>query len=225
MKIVFKRVTAYMIDILLVSFVSTLITSNSYINKDYDKYINLYEEYENFYNEYEDSIEVLQESLEDEEITQDEYDIKLEEINSKYDDKNIDYNYKLIKLSSISTIISILVILLYFVVIQYYFSGKTLGKWIMKLRVISKSNKKLSILNYLLRCLILNSVLINVLSVIFVLVLSKSGYLIYNEIIYIVSYVIEMAIVFMMFFDKNNRGLHDYIANTKVVWEGESNEV
>lgn len=58
-----------------------------------------------------------------------------------------------------------------------------------------------------------------------VLVLSKNSYLIYNEIIYIVNYVIEMAIIFMMFFDKKNRGLHDYLANTQVVWEGEVNEV
>ncbi|MBR6690590.1 MAG: RDD family protein [Bacilli bacterium] len=220
MKIVFKRAVAYMIDMLIVSAISTLIASNAYINKDYKNYINTYEEYDSFYEKYENSIEDLQESLEDEEITQDEYDTELEKINNSYNDKNIEYNYKLIKFSIVSTIISILVILIYFVVIQYYFNGKTLGKWIMKLRVVSNNDKKLNILNYLLRSLILNSVLINILTIIFVVTLSKNNYLIANEIIYVVNYVMEIAIVFMMFFDKNNRGLQDYVANTKVIYEG-----
>ena len=95
----------------------------------------------------------------------------------------------------------------------------------MKLRVISNNNKKLNILNYLLRSLVLNEVLINGLSVIMVLVLSKNNYLIYNEIIYVVNYVLEMALIFMIVFDKNNRGIHDYVANTKVIFEGDKNEV
>lgn len=225
MKIIIKRFVAYAIDILLVSILSTLITSNSYINKDYKKYIAVTEEYETFYNEYEDSIESLQDALEDEAITQDEYDDKLEVINTEYNDKNIDYNYKLIKLSIIPTTISILIILLYFVIVQYYFNGQTIGKKIMKLRVVSNGDKKLNLLNYLLRSLILNSVFINVLTVIMILVLSKSSFLVYNEIIYVVNYVLEMAIIFMMCFDKNNRGLQDFVANTKVVWEGNVNEV
>lgn len=225
MKMVMKRFVAYVIDILLVSVVSTIITSNSYINKDFKKYMYISEEYEAFYDNYEESIEGLDEALEYEAITQDEYDSKLETIDREFDKKNIDYNYKLIKLSVIPTIISILVILLYFVVIQFYLNGQTIGKKIMKLRVVSNNGKKLNILNYLLRSLILNSVFTNVLTIIFVLTLSKSGYLIYNEIIYVVNYVIEMGIIFLMCFDKNNRGLQDYVANTKVVWEGKNNEV
>ena len=220
-----KRFVAYTIDILLVSIISTLITTNSYINKDYKKYMSVSEEYQEFYDNYEENIEGLDEALEYEAITQNEYDSKLDNINKEFDKKNIDYNYKLIKLSVIPTTISILAILLYFVVIQYYLNGQTIGKKIMKLRVISNSGKRLSILNYLIRSLILNSVFTNVLTVVCVLILSKSNYLIFNEIIYVVNYVIEMAIIFMMLFNKDNRGLQDYVANTKVVWEGVENEV
>ena len=225
MKIVIKRLVAYIIDIVLVSIVSTVITSSSYINKDYDKYINTSEEYEAFYEEYTDYIEELQEQLDDEEITKDEYDIKLKEKNEIYERKSIDYNYKLIKLSLISTIISILVILLYFVVIQYYFNGQTLGKRIMKLRVISKNDKKLNLFNYFIRSLILNSVLINILNIVFVVILSKNNYLVYNQIIYVLEYVLEMTIIAMIVLEKNNRGIHDYLANSKVIFEGEKNEV
>lgn len=221
MKIVIKRFVAYAIDILIVSMISSLITSNTLINKDFKKYMDTYEKYEEIVDKYEDDKEALNDALEYEAITQDEYDIKLEELNETFDKDNVNYNYKLIKLSIVSTIVSILVILLYFVVIQYYFNGQTVGKKIMKLRVVSNSSKKLNILNYLIRSLILNSVLINTLSIIMVFALSKNNYLIYNEIIYVVNYIIEMAIIFMMGFNKDNRGLQDYVANTKVIYEGE----
>lgn len=221
MKIVIKRFVAYAIDILIVSLISSLITSNTLINKDYKKYIETYEEYEEIVDKYEVDKGALDDALEYEAITDDEYNIKLEKLNETFDKDNVDYNYKLIKLSIVATIVSILVILLYFVVIQYYFNGQTLGKRIMKLRVVSNSFKKLNILNYLIRSLILNSVLINTLSIIMVLVLSKNSYLIYNEIIYVVNYLVETAIIFMMGFTKDNRGLQDYVANTKVIYEGE----
>ena len=220
-KIVIKRLVAYAIDILIVSMISSLITSNTLINKDFNKYMDTYEKYEEVVDKYEDDKEALNDALEYEAITDDEYDIKLEELNETFDKDNVNYNYKLIKLSIVSTIVSILVILLYFVVIQYYFNGQTVGKKIMKLRVVSNSSKKLNILNYLFRSLILNSVLINTLSIIMVFALSKNNYLIYNEIIYVVNYIIEMAIIFMMGFNKDNRGLQDYVANTKVIYEGE----
>lgn len=222
MKIVIKRFVAYAIDILIVSMISSLITSNTLINKDFKKYMDTYEKYEEIVDKYEDDKEALQEALEYEAITDDEYDVKLEKLNDSFNEDNVSYNYKLIKLSIVSTIVSMLVILLYFVVIQYYFNGQTVGKKIMKLRVVSNSSKKLNILNYLFRSLILNSVLINTLSIIMVIVLSKNDYLIYNEIIYVVNYIMEMAIIFMMGFTKDNRGLQDYVANTKVIYEGES---
>lgn len=222
MKIVIKRFIAYAIDIFIVSMISSLITSNTLINKDYKKYMDTYEEYEKIVDKYEVDKEALNEASEYEAITDEEYDIKLEKLNDSFDKDNIEYNYRLIKLSIVSTLISMLLILLYFVIIQYYFNGQTIGKKIMKLRVISNSDKKLNILNYLIRSLILNSVFINTLSTVMVLVLSKSNYLIYNEIIYVVNYIVEMAIIFMMGFTKDNRGLQDYVANTKVIYEGEN---
>lgn len=221
MKLVIKRFVAYAIDILIISLISSLITSNTLINKDYKKYMDTYEEYDKVVDKYEVDRGALEDALEYEAISQDEYDVKLEKLNDSFDKDNVNYNYKLIKLSLIATTISIFLILLYFVVVQYYFNGQTLGKRIMKLRVVSNNTKKLNILNYLIRSLILNSVLINTLSIIMVLVLSKSNYLIYNEIIYVVNYIVEMAIIFMMGFTKDNRGLQDYVANTKVIYEGE----
>ena len=108
-------------------------------------------------------------------------------------------------------------IMLYFIVIQFYFGGQTLGKKILKLKVVSNNDKKLSIVNFLIRSLVVNELFINILNVIFLFVLSKGNYLVYNKIIYVITYILEMAILFTIVFDKHNRGLHDYISNTKVI--------
>lgn len=245
MKIVLKRIGAYLIDIILVSVVATMLSSNSYINKDYKKYQETYNEYTKKYegyieyytkleNYYEDEklsekeynkllefdgeyTEDLINYYEDKKINKDEYNKIIENLDSNYSDVEINYSYKLLKYSIISTIINLMCILLYFVVIQFYFNGQTLGKKIMKLRVISNNDKKLSIVNFLIRSLIVNEVFINILNIIFLVILSKNNYLAYNQIIYVITYILEMTIIFMILFDKNNRGVHDYISNTKVI--------
>ncbi len=235
MKIIFKRLVAYVIDIVLVSLLATVITSNNYINKDYKKYQDVYKDYEKYATKYNDFIEDLEElevsELKDryedyskylENIDTDELsekDIEKIKTDSKeeYQKKLENYSYKLNKLSIVPKVISILCILLYFVVFQYYFDGQTLGKKLMKLQVVSNNGKQLTILNYFLRSLILNEVIINIISIICILTLNQSNYMIYNEIIYYVTYVLEMTIIFMIMFDKNNRGLHDYAANSKVI--------
>ena len=76
---------------------------------------------------------------------------------------------------------------------------------------------KLNILNYLIRSLIVNEVFINLVSLLCLIILSKNSYIALSKIIYVITYILEMTILFMIVFDKNNRGLHDYISNTKVV--------
>lgn len=245
MKFILKRIGAYLIDIILVSLVATMLSSNTYINKDYKKYEETYAEYtnkydaynkyytklENYYDdnkltkkEYDKLLELneeytssLEEYYDDKKINEEEYNKILENLNTDYSNIETNYSYKLLKYSIIPTIVSLMCILLYFVVIQFYFNGQTLGKKIMKIRVISNNDKDLSILNFLIRSLIVNEVLINILNIIFLIVLSKNNYIVYNQIIYVITYILEMVIMFTIVFDKNNRGLHDYISNTKVI--------
>jgi len=245
MKIILKRIGAYLIDIILVSVVATLLTANPYINKDYKKYTKIYDQYNEEYNKYSDYynklqnyyedkelskkeynkllkldnkyLKLLKEKYEDKKLTEEEYNEVIESLNLKYKDVDTNYSYKLLKYSLIPTIVNLMCVMLYFIVIQFYFGGQTLGKKILKLKVISNNDKKLNIVNFLIRSLLVNELFINVLNVIFLLVLSKGNYLVYNKIIYVITYILEMAILFTIVFDKNNRGLHDYISNTKVV--------
>lgn len=238
---IFKRIIAYLIDIVLVISISTLISNNSYINKDYNKYKETYKEYEEKYTAYEDFISDIEKKYKDEtlnekeikelvntypsykkyfsdikEIDKDNYDEFIGKINDDFKDTQEDYSYKLSKYSIIPGIIRIMSFLLYFVVIQFYV-GNTLGKKIMKLKVVPNGNKKLNILNYFVRSLIVNEVFVNILNIIFMLILSKNNFIIYSNIMYVITYAIEVSIIFMMAFTKDNRGLHDYAAQTRVV--------
>lgn len=245
MKIVIRRVVAYIIDIMLVSLVATFLTSNTYINKDYEKYTNTYEEFAKYSNKYKNFIDDVEELNEKDKILDEDLNPLMDNypdyrdyilqtdvdtitnkdrlnnikdiIDNQYKLTSEDYAYKIVKLSVIQKIISVLCILMYFVVIQYYLNGQTLGKKLMKIQVKSNSDKELNIFNYLIRSLILNEVFISILNIICSLTLTKSGYIAYNQVIYYVTYIIEMTIIFMIMFDKNSRGLHDYVANTKVV--------
>lgn len=248
MKIVLKRIGAYLIDIILVSVVATLLSSNAYINKDYKKYKEVYDEYNNKHEEYTNYYTKLENHYEDENLSEKEYnkllkfdkkytkdlivnyeDKKIDKkeyetiiqnLNEQYSNIEINYSYKLLKYSIIPTIVSLMCILLYFVVIQFYFEGQTLGKKIMKLKVVSNNDKKLNILNilnYLIRSLIVNEVFVNIITIICLIFLSKNNYIAYNQVIYVITYILEMVILFMIVFDKKNRGLHDYISNTRVV--------
>ena len=243
MKLIIKRFGAYLIDIILVSVVATLLTSNKYINMDYERYKKTYDEYNNVFDDYNDFYGKLEKSYEDKEISNKEYEKLLEyeyteELEKIYDDKKIDeeeyedlilnlndnyinidlnYSYKLLKYSIIPTVVNLMCILIYFVVIQFYFNGQTLGKKIMKLRIVSNNTKDLNVFNFFIRSLIVNEVFINIISVIMLMILSKNNYIAYNKIIYVITYILEMAILFTMVFDKNNRGLHDYVSNTRVI--------
>lgn len=207
---ILRRIMAYFIDIILVVMVSTLITSNKYIDINYSKYQKVYNEYKTCYDEYES---LLKDSKE-EKLDEKESD-KLD----KYEEKLNNYSYRLSKLSFVPRFMGIILSLFYFVVLQFYFNGQTLGKKIMKLRVVSNDNKNINIFSFLIRSLIVNETFISSLNLICILFLSKNVYFTYSKVIYFVTYFIEILIVFTIIFSKDNRGIHDILANTKVIDE------
>lgn len=207
---ILRRIMAYFIDIILVVMVSTLITSNKYIDINYSKYQKVYNEYKTCYDEYES----LLKDSEEEKLDEKESD-KLD----KYEEKLNNYSYRLSKLSFVPRFMGIILSLFYFVVLQFYFNGQTLGKKIMKLRVVSNDNKNINIFSFLIRSLIVNEIFISSLNLICILFLSKNVYFTYSKVIYFVTYFIEILIVFTIIFSKDNRGIHDILANTKVIYE------
>lgn len=249
--ILLKRICAYIVDIIIVMFISILISSIPYISKDNEKYQQKYSEYVEEYNKYIEFKTLLEETYDDETITKEEYNKLLEKemytekIISSYEDnqiskgeyKNIlelyekdftkmseDYNYKLGKLSYQDTLIILLCTLFYFAIVQYLLKGQTIGKKLFKIKVVSINKNKVSIINYIIRSLIVNNVFLNLLGIVFLLLTPKQTYLTLNNILSILISLTEGIIIYLVLTRDDSRGLHDLLVKTKVISLDKENE-
>lgn len=242
--LVMKRVCAYMIDIIVVMLISVVVTYIPFLKKNTEEYQTKYNEYEEKYYEYTDFYQLLESTYEDNEISEEEYNELIKEdkykdlITSSYEDNKIsqgeykeitnkinednadlanDYNYILGRIAISDSIITLVCTLFYFGVIQYFLKGQTIGKKILKLKVVSASKKKINLLNYILRSLIVNNVLLNIVGIIFLAYSSKTIYLKADNILSTLVSVVEAIIIFLVLTRDDARGLHDLLFNTKVI--------
>ena len=188
----YKRILAYLIDILIVTCIATILTM----------FIPVSEEYVNQMNE-------LNEVLED----YSSGDILETEYLEKFNDISYIVNKESVQVSVVSVVLSII----YFVVLAYYMNGQTLGKKITRIKVVSSNSKKLTMNNYLIRSLLVDSILINTISIVTILFLEKSSYLKVYDVISTIFGAVYVIIFAMILFRQDGRGLHDLLANTKVI--------
>lgn len=195
MKLVFKRLGAYIIDILIVSVISAILSNIRSINYQLDKYVDTY-----------NKVFELTEKLENKEIKEKTYDKDMKEL-----------SYKLEKNSTITSIISIACLIGYFGIFQYSSNGRTIGKRIFKLQIIKNKDGNLNLVNYLLRSLILNNIIFIIARLILIYTLTKNTYMnIYNYITNIQA-IFQLLIIVSILMSKEGRGIHDFIAGTKVI--------
>ena len=188
----YKRILAYLIDILIVTCIATILTM----------FIPVSEEYVNQMNE----LNAVLEDYSSGDISETEY---LEKFN--------DISYIINKESVQVSIVSVVLSTIYFVVLAYYMNGQTFGKKIMKIQVVSANSKKLTMNNYLIRSLLVDSILINTISIVTILFLEKSSYLKVYDVTSTIFGAIYVVIFAMILFRQDGRGLHDLLANTKVI--------
>jgi len=72
----------------------------------------------------------------------------------------------------------------------------------------------------MLRSIILTNLILNTISIILLISCTKSTWLEANNIIAILTYLIELSLLLSMMINANGRGLHDLICNTYVIEEG-----
>ena len=188
-----KRILAYLIDVVIVLFASSMLSSISYLNPQLETYNKYYDEYSEKTKDYLDK-----------KTADDEY---LQITN--------DYSYKLERNNVYSSIISVVIILLYFGVFQKYNNGQTLGKKLLNIRV--KGN--LNVFKYLLRTAIIYNVFINVAKIILIVALDQNQYLIANKYLYALALVVEVTTIVMIMLRKDHKGLHDLIVGSEVIEE------
>ncbi len=197
-----KRICAYLLDILFVYVVISLIVGIKFLNPTYDKYMKYYEKYntvaEEFYNG----------------------DITSEEM-LKQNNENF---YYVTKYSVSYNVVIVLSIIGYFVVFQKFNNGQTLGRKIMKIKLVREDDEPVTLLDTFKRCLsmyyvYLGSIIPLILNSILVFIIPKSKFLYVNMGITYIFAGIAIASLIMIWVRKDKKGLQDIISKTKVVME------
>ena len=191
----FKRVGAYILDILIVSLIVYLLSFIPFLNPNHNAYTEKYNELLN-----------LQQQYTNNEISTEDYETAFKPI--AYEIQSLETNY---------VVIDLVIVLLYFAVLQYFCKGQTIGKKLFQIRVVSNDKTPLTIVNYLLRSIVLNNVLISIILQCVIHFMNSENYFNVYQNVNLVGNIITYIIIFMIIVRNDGRGLHDYIANTKVV--------
>lgn len=255
MRKLFKRFIAYSIDMLVILIITQSISGIPMINKqlnDYNKYSN---KYLTNYKEYSDLKVNLNKYFEDKKITDEEYNSLIKEENNytnifkdnykeelskeDYDNlnKKIDklYNntykeiyYKMEKNSIMYNIIYLVAVILYFVGFNKYTNGQTLGKKLMRLKIVNNndSNKDVPLWSYIVRLIILYQPILYITKLIGVSLMDISMYYTVTNYVYTFQSYLEMIVIATMSIRLDGRGLQDMLAKTRVVlYDRNGNEI
>ena len=188
----FPRLVAYIIDTILVFALMLGVAFILPVNENHKKYM--------------DEYKTIQAELMDGKI-------KKEEFTSRYKDivYDLDYTNTLVSLSQT------VVFILYFIVFQYYNKGQTVGKKLMGIKVISTKDKQLTLDQMAIHALIADSIIINLLLVASVLFIGREYYYYASLGLQLINYSVIIVALLMIIFRKDGKGLHDVLANTKVI--------
>ena len=187
-----QRVLAFLIDLVLLSMICSLITMFVPVN---DTATKLYEEQNRVLEGYVDG------------------SVSMEE----YVNQMVDLGYDISRQTVIVSIVTIVISLLYYVVYPCYNNGQTLGKKLMKIKIKKTNDTELSMNDLLIRSMINNSILVNIINVILVLFLSKNLYLSTSSLVSFIQYLVLIISLIMIAFTNNAQGLHDKVCKTEVV--------
>ena len=207
-KYVYRRISAFLIDVFLVTFVSTVFSSISYVNPFIENYKVAYDEYREIYKSESESV-----------LTNPTIKNVVD-----YSNKMSKQIYKIDYSMLFNNIYYLVFSFLYFVLFAYFTNGQTLGKKLFKLKVVRQDGEKVKLSNLMLRTHLSGSSIVmgvNIIVVIQLLLLMIPQNQVYFYAILLssmISYVIEI-IGLVLLFSKEHRSLDDIIGSTKVIDE------
>lgn len=194
MKVKYKRLVAYIIDFFIITLFMSLVSNSGILNKSFYQYNDAVERLNGLYKEV----------------------LELDEIDEKVNDmKTIVYDIN--SFGSLYFSLEVIVMIGYFVIFQYFNKGQTLGKKLMKIKIVSKDDKELSLGNLLLRSMILYSLIVTILNMILIQISSINTFYNLYTILGFINIIVTYVTYFMIIFRKDEKGLHDIIAGSKVV--------
>lgn len=187
-----KRILAYVIDMIIISIIGSIIKN---IILDQNLLNSLNSEYNN-----------LNSLLFNKQISFINYLLNFSKIT-----KQIDQNMFIFDLINVG------IILIWFVIIPYFNNGQTLGMKIMKIKISKISDEKVSLLDYIYRTLIINGLGYTLISLMCVYLVPSVFYLVIVSFFGIIQFLLVIMSVFMILYNKDQRGIQDIISNTEII--------
>ncbi len=186
-----SRICAFFLDMLIVSLIASLLAT-PFVSKE--KMESLNEDYEK-----------IVEKIQTQELNLHEYTVEVANL-----------RYEVIRVNGMGTIINILIGMFWFVLMPLYLGGQTLGKKILKIKMISDKDD-LTANQLLVRSMIGNSFLFDLLGILEVLLFPKYIFYYCHWLLLFVPYILMFVSVIMVLVSKDGRAIHDYLGHTKVV--------
>ena len=188
----FKRLCAFLLDYFIVSFILAFITLGFKIDT----------------TKYEEVLSNALNSYSNNEITINEYK-----------DAVSDVNYNIQKLNFPVNVVSVSLSIGYFIVFTYLNKGQTLGKKILKLKLVKEDNNKPKLVDIIIRGLFIYGITSSLFNVIFVNILNKTLFMNIYVIISSIESILLVVSTLMIIYRKDKRSLYDIITKTNVISE------
>lgn len=186
-----KRIVAYIIDIVIVSILASLLIQIPAFKFDSKAYT---EKYTTLINE------------------------TLNSGSGDTDKENIINNsYELQKITLPLTILNTSLTFIYFGIIAYCLKGETLGKKIMKIKIVPNIGHELKPGLFILREILITNLIPKIATIIVTMTTSGSKWYTISNIIDNISFFLIIIIAGLIIFREDERGVHDLISQTKVI--------
>lgn len=137
-----------------------------------------------------------------------------------YLEKTQDLNYQIQKCSVSTNVVYLIVSIIYYVVFQYLNKGQTLGKKLLKIKVVNKEGNTPSLYQMILRTFITNQIFTYLVTILLVLLATKEQFLSLYQTLNSLATIFIIVSALMILYTNNLQGLHDKMAKTLVVKEG-----
>ena len=145
-----------------------------------------------------------------------ESSITVEQYVEEYQGLLYDYQKENILITGVSLALTIA----YYGIFQYMNKGQTLGKKIMRIKVVDqKTEKPISILKGLVRTLPIYNLISGIICIPLLYLLKENTYFIIYSILLIIEMIFVITSAMFILYRKDKRGLHDVLTNTVVTKE------
>lgn len=189
----FQRGMAILIDVFIVGVIVSIISAGFSTNK-VDK---LNKELTNLMDEY----------------TSGEID------SIKYIDEYVDIMYDMNKANFNSNLVYLVVCIGYFLIFQYLNEGASIGKKLLRIRIVSNDGKNVNFIQMFIRTSIINEILPMAMMIILIMVSSGKVFFAFYGLINLIENLFIIICVFMVLYRKDKLALHDMMSKSMVIRE------